>query len=67
MISRTRDDPRERYGHTTRISRYMKHEKASFDGLRYDTYEARCFRTIAESVQKYAFSIIPDSSSCRIA
>ena len=49
------------------ISRYMKHEKASFDGLRYDTYEGRCFRTIAESVQKYAFSIIPESSSCHIA
>ena len=48
------------------LSRFMKHEKASFDGLRYDTYEGKCFRTIADAVQKYAFSIIPDSSSCRI-
>lgn len=48
------------------LSRFMKHEKASFDGFRYDTYEGKCFQTIADAVQKYAFSIIPDTSSCRI-
>lgn len=49
------------------LSRFMKHEKKAFDSLRYDTYEAKCFQTIAEAVQKYAFTVIPDSSSCRIA
>lgn len=49
------------------LSRFMKHEKVTFEGHRYDTYEGKCFGIIAESVQKYAFSVIPDSSSYRIA